>query len=79
MRGESLVKEVIEGRMEGKRGRGKQLFMMLDDIKADKTDEEIKRRAMGSEFWRTGCLEPAFKQNTNDDVELYVKLPHYFY
>ena len=37
LRGESLFKEVIEGRMEGKRGRGKLRIMMLDDIKADET------------------------------------------
>ena len=36
-RGESLVKEVIEGRMEAKGGRGKLGFMMLEDIKADET------------------------------------------
>ena len=30
-----LVKEVIEGRMEGKRGREKPRIMMLDDVKAD--------------------------------------------
>ena len=40
-------------------------IMMLDIIKADQTYEKIKQ-------WRendgkTGCLEPAFKQNTNDD------------
>ena len=29
---ESTVKEVIERRVEGKRGRGKQLIMILDDI-----------------------------------------------
>ena len=52
MRGESLVKEVIEGRMEGKRGRGKPRIMMLDDIKADETYEKIKRRAMDRECWR---------------------------
>ena len=37
LRGESLVKQVIEGRIEGKRGRGKPRIMMLDDIKADET------------------------------------------
>ena len=37
LRGESLVKKVIEGRMEVKRGRGKPRIMMLDDIKADET------------------------------------------
>ena len=37
MRAESLVKEVIEGQMEGKSGREKPRIMMLDDIKADET------------------------------------------
>ena len=49
MRGESLVKEVIEGRMERKRERGKQSIMMLDDIKADESYEKIERRAMNRE------------------------------
>ena len=43
LKGESLVKEVIEGRIEGKRGRGKPRIMMLNDIKADETYEKIKR------------------------------------
>ena len=54
LRGESLVKEVIEERMEGKRGRGKPCIMMLDDIKADQTYEKVKRRAMDKEFGETG-------------------------
>ena len=33
LRGESLVKEVIEGGMEGRNGRGKLRIMLLDDIK----------------------------------------------
>ena len=37
LREEILVKEVIEGRMERKRGRGEPRIMMLDDIKADET------------------------------------------
>ena len=52
MRGESLVKEVIEGRMKGKRVRGKPRIMMLDYIKADMIYEKIKRRAMDRECWR---------------------------
>ena len=46
------MKEIIEERMEGKRGRGKPRIMMLDDIKADETYENIKPRAMGRECWR---------------------------
>ena len=43
--------------MEGKKGRGKPRIMMPDDIKADETNEKIKRQVMNRE---TGCLEPAF-------------------
>ena len=49
LRGESHVKEVFEGRMEGKTGRGKQRIIMLDDIKANQTNKKIKRRAMDRE------------------------------
>ena len=48
-KGKSLVKEVTEGRMGGKRGRGKPRIMVLDDIKADETSKKIKRRAMERE------------------------------
>ena len=41
LRGRSLVKEVKGGRMEGKRGNGKPRIMMLDDIKADESNEKI--------------------------------------
>ena len=51
LRGESHVKEVIEGRMEGKRGRGKQRNMMIDNIKADETYEKIKRQAIDRGCW----------------------------
>ena len=61
LRGESLVKEVIEGRMEGKRGRGKPSIMMLDDIKADETYEKIKRRAMDRECWRNWMPRTCFQ------------------
>ena len=61
LRGESLVKEVIEGRMEGKRGRGKPRIMMLDDIKADETYEKIKRRAMDRECWRNWMPRTCFQ------------------
>ena len=39
MFGQILRGEIIEGWMEGKRGRGKPRIMMLDDIKADETHE----------------------------------------
>ena len=46
------MKEAIEGRMEGKRGRGKSRIMMLDDIKADELFEKTKHRAMNRKYWR---------------------------
>ena len=49
LRGESLVKELIEGWIVRK--RGKPLNMMLDDIKSDES-EKIKRRAMDIEYWK---------------------------
>ena len=43
------MKEVIEGRMEGKRGRGKRGIMMLDHIKTNGTYEKIKLKALDRE------------------------------
>ena len=60
LRGESLVK-VIEGWMEGKRGRGKPRIMMIYDIKADETNEKIKRRAIYRECWRIWMPRTCFQ------------------
>ena len=49
LRGESLEKEVTEGRMEGKRERGKPCIMLLNDIKTNETYKMIKRRALDRE------------------------------
>ena len=43
---------MIEGRMEGKREKGKPCIIMLDDIKANQTYEKTKRLAMDRECWR---------------------------
>ena len=51
--------------MEGKRGRGKLRIMMLYDIKSDETHEKIEPWI--ENVGETGCIEPAFKQNTNHD------------
>ena len=61
-REESLFKEVIEGQIEGKRGkRGKPCIMMLDDIKADEKYETIKRRAIDRKFWRNWMPRTCFQ------------------
>ena len=57
----SLVKEIIEGQIERKRGRGNPRIMMLYDIKADESYEKIKRRAMDRDCWRNWMSRTFFQ------------------
>ena len=41
-------------------------IVMLDDIKADESYEKISVEPWIEIVRETGCLEPAFKQKTND-------------
>ena len=60
MRRESLVKELIEGRMKGKRERGKSRIILLDEIKNNDTYEMIYEIYLNLyKFGEVGCLEPA--------------------
>lgn len=52
VRGESLLKIVIEGRMEGKRPRGRRRMGMIDDLK-EESYVEMKRRAEDREGWKS--------------------------
>ena len=51
MRGESLLKLVLEGRMEGKRGRGRPRLGMISELK-EGSYVEMKRRAEDREGWK---------------------------
>ena len=51
LRSNGLMKEVMEGRMEGKRPRGRMRFGMLEELN-EGTYEEIKRRAENRVEWR---------------------------
>jgi hypothetical protein len=52
VRGEGLMKQVMEGRMEGKRGRGRPRMGMISELK-ESSYVDMKRRAEDREEWRT--------------------------
>ena len=48
---DGLMKLVLEGRMEGKRLRGRPRMVMIDDV-LDETYGDMKRKAESRENWR---------------------------
>jgi hypothetical protein len=52
MRGDGLMKEVMEGKMEGKRGRGRKRIGMIDELMENKQYGDLKRRAEDRQGWR---------------------------
>jgi exonuclease III len=59
LRGESLLRQVLEGRMEGERGKGRPRFGMVTDLmekkrnKKDNPYANMKRKAEDREAWRS--------------------------
>ena len=51
VRGDGLMKLVLEGRMEGKRPRERPRMGMIDDV-LDETYGDMKRKAENRENWR---------------------------
>src|SRR6218665_3210515 len=68
LRGESLLREVIEGRMIGKRPRGRKRLGMLTEFLKESSYVELKRKAENGKSGEYGSQEPASRQNTNDDA-----------
>src|SRR6478609_5314719 len=66
VRGDGLMKVVLEGRVEGKRPRGWPRMCMIDDV-LDETYGDMKRKAGNRENGRVGSQGPALGQRTNDD------------
>ena len=54
LRSEGLMKEVLEGGIDGKRGRGRPRIGMLDELKKTKEEsyQKMKRKAENREEWR---------------------------
>jgi hypothetical protein len=52
VRGDNLLKQVLEGRMEGKKPRGRPRMGMIDDLK-EGSYIEMKRRTDDRETWRS--------------------------
>ena len=52
LRGESMFKEVIEGRFEGRRPRGRRRKSLLDDLKGNKSYHQLKRLAQDRRAWQ---------------------------
>ena len=48
---DGLLKDVIEGRLEGKRPRGRKRIMMLDSIKGREPYQRMKERAQDRQGW----------------------------
>ena len=68
LRGDSLLRDVIEGRMEGSKGKGRPRIMLLDWM-MDKDKKlryrRLKEEANNREEWRQRrCHEPAARQST---------------
>ncbi len=52
MRGEGLMKEVMKGKMEGKRRPDRKRIAMIDELMENERYGDLKRRAEDRQGWR---------------------------
>lgn len=62
MRRECLLRTVVEGMVEGRRGRGRRRYQLIDNIKVGNMYETTKRTAQRRDEWREAMREPALGQ-----------------
>jgi len=65
LRGEGLLREVMEGRMEGKRARGRRRKWMSNELMVELYCN-MKRKAETGMNGGIGCHGPADRQNTEE-------------
>jgi len=61
-----LLRQVLEGRMEGNWPRGRPRIGILDELMEGKTYSALKRRAMDRGKWRVGCQGPGNRHNIRE-------------
>src|SRR6476469_2957132 len=66
VKGDGLMKLVLEGKMEGKRPRGRPRMGIIDDV-LDETYGDMMRKAETERIGEYGSQGPALGQRTNDD------------
>ena len=62
LRHDGLLRDVLEGRMLGKRTRGRRRIQLIDDLLEKKNYTDLKKTAEDSSVWRTirrDCYKPA--------------------